>query len=384
MQSMRTRNAPPAFASCADTLPTWRSLVDSKAVQAVYGLLLEAPEGKSDLSPEGAPYIRLFYVGASNDETVVERALAAREPDCRVARLRASGWATRLLFLERGAPLGTEDAVTTALRVQHRRDPGTLVLGGVAAALASPAYASTRRSWLRLADNSALGACLRCSYEVGAGKRVVPWTRCVCKGKEPPPEERARLDAAAVAPLRAQVASLRAQVAALSSKLSTAAAAAKLAANKARALETAVLRAEARATAAETCAGCSRQVPAPAVPAGTGPRRPSLKRPAAADPPTRGEQTGVLICGELYTTLRAYFGCAGHPPTKAQRRAVYAACVLGPDAVELVGGDAKTLKSKGFFGAALPRLELVGRRASIPDSTTPTKCTAAKKGSSGF
>ncbi len=373
--------------------------------QAVYGLELCAPEGQSATSSDGQRYTKVIYIGASNDQTVQRRVLASRVENATVRQCREAKWQTRVLFLDCGCPLGTEDLAT-------------LVLGGVSAALAGSKYSRARTCFERLYENSALGGCLKCGYRATANKRVVFWKRCECLGQGLPPEDEADQKAARVDALTTQVALLQQQLAAAlragrreqpgdeprvpgiggaSAVGREPSAARELDAARVSVLPAASFGPTQLASAAAPARAGMRDVltrPAGADlparplkrPASANSQRGPLKRPAAPQPTWRREASVpvVLIQGELYAHLEWFFG---KPTSGSQRKTVRAKCSLKSDAVCLHGGDAKTLLgSDGFVGTPdAPPKDLLPEGVALTTKAVPTRCLARpSRRSAGF
>lgn len=326
--------------------------------QAVYALRYTAPTGEVDVDDEGEEFDTLVYVGASRDAVAEARTKAIRKENKTLARLTRKKWKVEVLFVDKGLPIGSEDAATVTMRLHYRSDPRARVLGGVTAALAGKEYAFARACFEQAADNSALGGCLKCLYKASAAERVTNWTRCACSSPPPgPPAQQAYNAARGATLLQHRCAELDAKVQQLEAQ-----------------------RGQAVASAVGQPAGANPVQPA---------RAPILKRPAQAAAPARAKAKrrkgslqrceavkSVLVCGELYTTLAWYLG---RKQTQTEGD-LARECSLSRDAVRLVGGDSKTLTAF-VSDSAHGRKELFPAVVtSVPARATATLCTAGRKG----
>ena len=339
-------------------------------MSAGYGLACTARRGQTAVDADGNKFTKVVYVGASRAGGGDARMKADRAKNKTIGPLVKKGWKLEPLFLDRDVPLGSEDAATTAMRHRYLHEPLTKVLGGVTAALASAKYAFARCGFERLALNSAMGACLRCEHSAATAPRLVVWNKCQCSERPLalPPEERAHREAGAA---RAALAVKEREVQVLQAKLRE---------RDARIGELELVEAErgSRPVAPVVqLAGVKRPA---AAQAGLASNRPARKKPASA--PLQWRQRGpfltALVCGELCTTLSWYCGTA---PTGAQNRRLHDTCCYKTDAVQLMGGDDKTLVKREFAGVRTAEImELLPDEDEVPTRAVASKCLAMRKG----
>ena len=100
------------------------------------------------------------------------------------------------------------------------------------------------------------------------------------------------------------------------------------------------------------------------------PEAPPAKRPRV----TQNTCMRVRVCGHAYTTLSWYLN--ERHPSKKFREIVQEKCM--DEAVELIGGDHKTLVSKGFARSSpAPGKDLLPDRTNLPSKCVHTECPIA-------
>ena len=88
---------------------------------AVYGVELTPDDGRPIFVAGFGWCQRFVYIGASSDDGVDGRLEADREGNYTYNTCVAAGWRRRILFCDRGLPVGAEDYATLVLTVWYSR-----------------------------------------------------------------------------------------------------------------------------------------------------------------------------------------------------------------------------------------------------------------------